>query len=403
LSLPLLAGCRVLELTETPGGAFCARLFSDLGADVLKIEPPGGDPARRRGAFPRDVPDSEASGLFLFLNTNKRSLTLDLEKPTGRDVAAGLARAVDVVVEDSAPGFLAERGLGFEDLEAANPGLVMVSLTPFGQTGPNRSWKATPLTTYHAGGHAFHLPPAPACLQHPGRAPITIGGLAGEYQTGIVAALAGLAALLGREAAGGQHVDVSKQEALIGLARSEHSRYPNEGVVVSRTNPDAPFVGGMLPCRDGWVECVVMEDHQWQALVSALDSPAWAAEPRFSSQPDRLEHAAELHRLLAAESQRWSADALYERGQAMGCPVGKALTAPEILASEQLRSRGFFSTIEHPVAGPLEYPSAPFVVAGETSLPDRPAPLLGEHNAAVLAELGFSEDEVAVLLGTGVI
>ncbi|HKP16946.1 MAG TPA: CoA transferase [Gaiellaceae bacterium] len=398
MSLPLLEGYRVLELTETPGGAFCAKLFADLGADVLKVEPRDGDPARRRGAFPRDIPDGNASGLFLYLNANKRSLTLDLAKPTASEIATRLALAVDVVVEDHTPGYLVARGLGFAELHAANPALVIISLTPFGQTGPRAGWKATPLTVYHAGGHASHLSPAT-----PHRPPVTVGGLAGEYQAGIVAALAGLAALFGREATGGQHVDVSKQEALVNLARSEHGRYPNEGVLVSRTNPDAPFVGGMLPCRDGWVECVVMEEHQWDALRTLLGEPAWTAQPAFSSQPARLEHAGELHERLAAETRTRSADELYERGQALGCPIGKVLSAPEILASGQLRSRGFFTAVDDPAAGRLEYPSVPFAAAGETRLEDRPAPRLGEHTAPVLAELGYGDDDTAALLGTGVV
>jgi crotonobetainyl-CoA:carnitine CoA-transferase CaiB-like acyl-CoA transferase len=403
VSIPLLEGYRVLEITQTPGGGFCGKFFADLGADVLKVEPREGDPARRRGPFPGGIPNHDASGLFLYLNTNKRGLTLDLDTATGAEIAAHLAANADLVVEDHPPGHLVERGLGFEALRAINPTIVLVSLTPYGQTGPKRHWKATPLTTYHAGGHAFHLPPTQRDGERPQRAPVAVGGLAGEYETGLVAALAGLAALLGRESTGGQHVDVSKQEALVNLVRSQHSRYPNEGVVVSRANPDAPFIGGVLPCRDGWVECVVLEDHQWDALATLLGEPDWMREERFASHAGRLAHAAEIHKALSDETAHRATAELYERGQGLGCPIGPVLTAPEILASEQLESRGFLTAVEHPAAGRLVHPSVPFLVDGMSPAEDRAAPLLGEHTAEILAAVGFDEEQVALLLGTAVV
>jgi CoA:oxalate CoA-transferase len=403
MAVSLLQAYSVLELSETPGGAFCAKLLADMGASVLKVEPPDGDPARSRGAFSDDVPDSEASGLFLFLNANKRGITLNLDTATGREIATRLAERADLIVEDLPPGFLSERGLGYQELSAVNPGLVLISLSPFGQTGPNRSWKATPLTTYHAGGHAYHVPSGPAARELLDRPPVAAGRLVGEFQSAMVATLAGLAALLGRNVLGGQHVDVSKQEALINLVRTEHARYPNEGVVIGRTTSDAPFVGGMLPCRDGWIECVVMEDAHWAALLELLDNPSWAAEQGFATQAERVANVDHLYECLAAETIKRSGEELYRRGQALGCPLGKVLSAPEVLACEQLEARGYFSTIKHPVAGSLRYPSLPFTMPGEPVTPDLPAPILGQENASVLRELGFDDEAVSRLSGTGVI
>ena len=216
MTAPPLVGFSALELTCTPAGAFCGRLLADLGFDVLKVEPPDGDPARRRGSFPGGFPDDEASGAFLFLNAGKRSLTLDLETATGGEIAARLAARVDVVVEELSPGVLALESV-------AN--LVVVSLTAFGRNGQRREWKAKPLTTCHAAGFVAGNPPA---------AP---PGLGGELRCGLVAAVACLRALGRRETTGGERVDISKTEALASFA--PHRSNPSKATYATVVHPVA--------------------------------------------------------------------------------------------------------------------------------------------------------------------
>ncbi len=348
MTVPLLDGFRVLELTETPAGAFCGRLLADLGCDVVKVEPLGGDEARRRGPFPGGVPDDEASAAFLFLNANKRGLTLELATATGIEIAARLAAGADVVVEDLTPGTF--------DVPADDR-LVVVSISPFGRTGPRRDWKARPLTTAHAAGHAF---PAGE-----GRPPAVAGGLFAELQCGLAAAVRCLAALAGR---GERHVDVSKHDVLAALAR-----------------PEPPSVGGMLPCRDGWIQCVVEDDRGWSSLLELLGHPAWADDPTLATQAGRLARAGEVRDLLAAETATCPVDELEARGRDLGCPVAKALLPHEVLGGGLLR------------------PSLPFAVRGETPGGDRPAPRLGADNAALLEELGFDHATSALLVATGVV
>jgi crotonobetainyl-CoA:carnitine CoA-transferase CaiB-like acyl-CoA transferase len=228
-----LAGLSVLEIGENVTAPYCAKLLADLGADVIKIEKPAlGDPSRLRGPFPDDVPHPERSALFLYLNTSKRSLTLDFETAEGQQIVRELAAQVDVLVEDRPPGHLSELGLGYAELAERNPRLIVVSITPFGQTGPNRLHRTHHLNLYHASGHVSPFASRQADADRP--APCA-GGWLGEYDAGLTAALGTLAAVFGRGVTGrGQHIDLSKQEAMMCLERVTIGRFANE--------PD-PFAG----------------------------------------------------------------------------------------------------------------------------------------------------------------
>jgi len=200
-----LAGLRVLELAENVAAPYCSKLLADLGAEVIKIERPGGDPSRQRGPFPDDRPHPERSALFLYLNTSKHSQVLDLEVEADRVRFQSLADKADVLIEDRPPGELDSIELGFEVLAKRNPGLIVCSLTPFGQTGPNRLFKSEHLNLYHGGGHS-----SPFTAPEGNRAPSKAGGYLGEYDAGLTAAVGTLAAVYARENDGrGQHIDVS--------------------------------------------------------------------------------------------------------------------------------------------------------------------------------------------------
>lgn len=399
-----LDGIRVLEVAACPGGAFAGRLLAICGAEVVKIEPPGvGDAARRRGPFVHDRPGIERSILFLYLNTGKLGLTLDLLQPRGRALFGRLAEMADVVIADAPPAVLREMGLAYELLAAGNPRLVLVCLTPFGLTGPYRDFRAYDLNVFHAGGEGYLLPNGLAWEQFPERPPLKPGGSVAEHLAGISAAIGALAALEAREGLGqGQLVDCSKQETQLVLNHVAVQRYV-DGVLETRANRSFAY-GGVIPCRDGYAELLTIEPRQWDALVRFLGGPAWAAEERFRDPVSRGKHGVEINCYLRA----WAADRprewLFRDGQAAGVPVVPYLTPEEILKSPQEAERGFFVEVDHPETGPVAHPSWPFRLSATPPAFERPAPRLGEHNELVYGEwLDLDRQALARLAEAGII
>lgn len=406
MSVGAFGSIRLLEISREPAGAYCAKLLADMGADVLKIEPPGtGDDSRRYGPFPNDVPDPERSGLHLYLDTSKRSVTLNLRSSDGRDLLLSLLRAFrpDVVIEEFTPEERSELAWDYESFAAIVPDAVLVSITPFGLTGPYSNYKSTPLTTFHAGGEGFLLPGAEGWRLYPEREPLKSGNLFGEMGCGLSAAVGTLAALFHRLAGGGgQHVDVSKQEALLSLSRVELARYPNEGFVESRATRNLP-IGGLIECKDGFVEIMPLEPHMWDALVEEMGRPEWTQAEIFRDPTTRLAHGEEATTLIAAWAKERSKEDVYHRLQARGCAAGIVSSPKDIYASEQMRVREFFRLIDHPLAGKLRYPSSPSRFS-ETPWNGTPAPLLGEHNEEVYCGLlQLSREDLARLRRLGVL
>ncbi len=377
---------RVIELADFVAGPYCGKLLADFGADVIKIEKPGrGDDARYAGPFKDDVPDPEASGMFLYLNTNKRSVELDIETPEGRAAFLELVRHADVLIEDKMPGELARLGLGYEDLRAINPNLVVTSITPFGQVGPYSGYKAYHLNLYHASGQGYLLPmwainlDVPPC-QGPGYLGLFDGGMAGATGT--------LAALFWRDAGGaGQHVDVSIQHAMMTLERSQLRRFTDEGVDPNRTGKGR-LLESLVECADGEFAVVILSSQQqWEGLWRAMGKPEWGATPPFDTQKGRADNYAELRVRLNDWAGTITQDELFHSIQREGSAAAPILTAEGVFALEQYRERGHFVTIDHPVAGPLEYVAQPTRPSNVTLAPKRPAPLLGQHTRQVLAEI----------------
>jgi crotonobetainyl-CoA:carnitine CoA-transferase CaiB-like acyl-CoA transferase len=394
----MLEGLRVLELGSGVAAPYCAKLLADLGADVVKLERPGtGDAARRLGPFPGDVPHPERSGLFLYLNTSKRSATLDLETEAGRGLLLRLIARADLLIEDRAPGELERLELDYPRLQALNPRLVVVSITPFGTTGPYRDYRSYALNLYHASGQtSFSYAEEDGEERPPPRA----GRYVAEYDAGLTAALGAMAAILGRAKTGrGQRVEVSKQEALMCLERVDIGRFTND--------PDPlPFrgaVGGMLKAKDGYFIITPVQGHQWQGLVRAMGDPDWAKADWCQDEVGRQQHREEIRREIEAWAAGLTRDEIYHRLQAEGTPVGPVRDAAEVEAWEQARARGFFRELDHPEAGPQLYPTAPYQ-SQRMRWGGRPAPLLGQHNAQVYCdELGLAPEELARLAAAGVI
>jgi CoA:oxalate CoA-transferase len=399
-----LEGIRVLEVAGFAAGPLAGRLFAINGAEVVKLEAPGlGDPARRRGPFLHDRPGPDRSALFLYLNAGKLGVTLDLTRSSGRDLFRRLAALVDVAIVDVAPALLPELGLTWERLAGANPGIVLVCLSPFGLSGPNRDWRAWDLNVFHAGGEGYLLPNGLAWEQCPDGPPLRPGGWLAEYLAGVAAATGALAALWARTRSGrGQLVDCSKQETQLVLNHVAVQRYL-DGVLETRATRSFAY-GGVIPCRDGYVELLTIEPHQWAALVRFMGSPVWACDPRFADPVSRGQHGAEINRHLREWARERTREWLYKEGQAAGVPVVPYRTPEEILKSPQETERGFFLELNHPETGPLTYPSWPFRFSETPPALHRPAPLLGEHNEAVYGQwLGLGREALAELAQAGIV
>jgi len=383
-------------------GPFCTKIMADMGAEVIKVEKPGsGDEARRRGPFPGDVPHPERSGLFIYLNTNKLGITLDHTTAQGREILSELVRKVDIVVEDSPPGALAGLGLGYEALAQLNPRLIMTSITPFGQTGPHRDYKAYPLNCIHSCGEGYVTPSG---SPFPDRPPTKLGKYTGEYEVGVYSALGTLAALYYRGITGrGQHIDMSKQETLTISCLFDHLPYSMVGMTVTRLMPRIPETG-VVPCKDGHVMCVSLEQTFWLRIRKLMGEPEWTRADWYEDQDRRREHAAEVRKGLEEWASTRTKQELHKGALEEGVALSPFFTPGEILQSELLKSRGFFTEIEHPQVGKFTGVTAPYHFSKTPWRFERAAPMLGEHNEEIYGKrLGYSRQKLAELAGQGVI
>ena len=378
-----LEGIRVLELGEGVSAPFCAKLFADYGADVIKVEPPGGDVTRRWGPFPADRPHPEKSGLFFFLNTNKRGVTLDVATEEGRERFLKLVTWADVFVENNPPQCMRRSGLDYATLSRANPDLVMISITPFGQTGPYAEWKAYDLNAYHltASGSRY--------CGRPAEPPLEQGTFSAEFFGAYTAAAWGLAAVHGRaRAGGGQHLDVSCAEAIAALfvGCQNIGAYAQEGVFERRTGIGmalgAPAT--ILPAKDGHVWMMALEPGQWNGLRRAMGDPEWARLEMFQDMFVRAQNADAIYPLIEQWTVEHTKQEIMDLCQANGCPTTALFTVDEIAAHPHLKERGYFVNVDHPVLGTVCTMNAPIRLPKSPGGPREAAPLLGEHNAEVL-------------------
>jgi crotonobetainyl-CoA:carnitine CoA-transferase CaiB-like acyl-CoA transferase len=401
MAVRILDGLTVLEVGRGVAAPYCGKLLADHGAEVIKLEEPGvGDPARRLGPFPGDRPHPERSAVFLYLNTNKRSITLDLRGEAGRHLFERLVSELDVLIEDWDETERARIGLDYEGLAVKNPRLVVTSITPFGLTGPERGYRAHPINLYHASGqtsfgYAAHV--------DDGRPPAKGAGFLTEYDAGLTAAVGTLGAVLSALATGrGQQVDVSKLEALMGLERVDIGRLTND------PNPQRwrGGIGGMLKAKDGYLMLTAAQAHQFRGVLRAMGEPDWVKPEWLEDEMVLQEHREEIQPHIEAWAAGLTRDELYHRLQAEGAAAGPVRTASEVRESEQVSARGFFAPIAHPEAGTLSYPTLPHLLSGDAGQmrPDRAAPLLGEHNEEVYCgRLGYRREELAALAAAGVI
>jgi len=391
----------VVDLTHHIAGPYCTKMLADYGAEVIKVERPGlGDPTRRAGPFPGDLPDMEKSGLFLYLNTNKKGITLNLKSTMGKAILKRLVAMADLVVESFSPRVMPSLGLGYEELVKVRPGLIMTSISSFGQTGPYRDYRASEIVAYAMGGSLY-------LIGEPDRVPLK-GPLAqAQYLTGLFACGSTLAAILRRARMGsGDHVDVSIMEAVAAVQESTTTTYAYSGTVWRRAGSRRPEAHPwtILPCRDGYVVVGVSTPVQWEMMTAMLDMPELAEDPRFATAQRRFQHADELDAILSPWFKDRTKQEIYELAQLWRVPFSPVPDLSEVASSPQLAARRYFETISHPVAGVLPYAGAPFRLGVASSRAQQPAPLLGQHNVEIYCKwLGFSKQDLVRLREQGVI
>jgi len=378
-----LEGITVVELGGFISAAYAARCLADLGARVIKVEPPDGDPARRHGPFPGGVPHPERSGLYCLLNTNKLGVTLGLSEPGDRLKLARLLDEADVLVENLHPGEARAAELSPAETARRHPALIHCSVTTFGHRGPWSGHRGHALQAGAAGGAAV-------VIGEPGRAPLPLPCSQPDFQAGINAAAGAVLALLARRRVGrGQHVDVASADVMAFYGGITSPLYTATGLAWRRAGHRASGSGGfypytILPTRDGYLCMITRSGRPWRRFVDALGSPPWAGDPRYR---DRAalgrEYPDEGDALLAPHLAERSSAELQELCRRHGIPFAMVRSTAEVSDCPQLRARDFFVAVDRAETGWLRYPGAPWRFSLTPWRVRLPAPLLGQHNAQV--------------------
>ena len=393
----ILSDVKVLELCHAASGAFCAKLLADQGADTIKVEPPGwGDQARHEPPFVGNEPHPDRSTTFLALNTNKRSITLDVEQAEGRALFLRLAKTADVIIESYKPGHLTLLGLGYEVLRAENPKAILLSIAYFGQYGPYADYKGDDLIAQALGGFLYAVtgpadrPPMGSALQ---QMELTAG------RNGVIAIMA---ALLRREQSGeGGHIDLSVMEAAVSTPSGLVHPYSYTGRSPHRGAGDKFVMDGMhLPTRDGEVTLTTAGTggRPMEVWAEFLGEPR-LLDPKFATRQSRNDNWEELRDLVAPKLMRWSNEDLMRETMAKGLVIGLVQSPEQVVNSPHLASRGYFVELDHAEAGRLKYPGPGFFFDGENVMQaTRAAPRLGEHNVEIFCErLGLTGEDLGRL------
>jgi len=397
-----LSGYRILDLADSKG-AFCTKVLADLGAEVIKIEKPSGDPGRGVSPFVNDTPHPEKSLYFLYRNTGKLGITLNLETEKGKKVFTELLKTADVLVDNSGPDYLTNLGFGYEALHAIDTGLIVNFITEFGQTGPYRDFKGSNLVDFALSGTLI-------TSGYPGRAPCLMPGSPAYDSASIHASVSIVAALYMRATTGeGQLVDTSVHET------SRTGLYPwiipNYHYAV---NPDMPpptpevrmgaSIYPVYPCKDGFIRVIALTPRQWEALVRVLGGPDVLKMPEWSDFMYRIGNAQDLYFLMQEYTMQSTMLELFEAGSREGVPIAPILKVSDFYDSPHTKAREFFTQVTHPVASAADYPGPPYKWSQAPAMIRRPAPCLGEHNERIYGdELGMTKEELAALKNAGVI
>ena len=394
-----LEGVKVLDLTHHIAGPWCTKLLADYGADVLKVERPEGDPARRMPPFYHDEVDAEKSLLFHYLNTNKRGVTLNLKDRRGVRMLKELASDADILVENFSPRVLPSLGLDFSVVSEFNPALVMVSISNFGQTGPYRDYRATDIVEYALGGLMY-------IFGAYDREPLKHALHQAQFKAGTDAASASLIAFYHQQLSGqGQHVDVSRHECMASGLRDVVNTFTYTGAVRRRQPNHSGDLTRLRATSDGFIlpNPGVSAGINWQLVVDHMGLPELDDE-KFSSASARLVNAEELGEILDNHFRTQEKAEVFHAAHRQRFIYGMIQSPEDALADPQFEARGFFVDVEHPATGPVKHPGPPFLMNGTPWEVRRPAPTLGQDNQGVLGQqLGNSDGELSLMRALGVI
>ncbi len=399
-----LKGRRVLELADEKG-AYCGKLLADMGADVIKIEPPAGDPTRHVPPFWNDEPHPDRSLLFLYMNTSKRGVTLDITRPEGQALFRRLASAADIILETLPPGYLGSLGLGYESLKEANPGLVLTSITGFGQTGPHKHFKCADIVASALGGAMY-------VTGEEDDPPVTLAGSQAYVMASTFAAASSMIALYSSSISGeGQHVDISVEETTASVTHiCGVGKWLDDDIIPRRSGTGlfASVPSGTYPCKDGMVYLMINRPLHWKSLASWINETTGNEEvlnPMFEGPSSNRQAYRDLLDVYISDlTSQFTVDEIYHEGQRRHIAFTPVNTATAVAQDPQLSARNYFIEVTHPGARSLRYPGAPYRHSETPWNLQHPAPSIGQHNEEVYCtELGVPGEDLRTLEESGII
>jgi len=404
MSKKALEGIKVLDLTRILAGPYCSMLFADLGAEVIKIEPPEGEMIRDN---PPQVKQGEGgpndrnrSAYFLSLNRNKFGITLNLKHPKAVSIFKELVKAGDVVLENYAPGVMKRLGIDYPVLRAINPRLVMASISGFGQWGPDSERIAFDIIAQAMSGLM-------SVTGHPDSPPTRVGTSLGDINAALHAAFAIMAALWHREKTGeGQYIDISMQEAMVSILEGAVVRWTVGHELLtpigSHNTNESPMAA--YHCQDGYIIIATVGNEHWHRFCKAINRPDWAADPRYATKGLRWAKRSILQGEIEKITTQYTVKEVGEmldRERVANSPI---LNIQQVVENPHLNARGYFLDVDHPVVGKAKISGFPFKLEKTPGEIDRPSPLVGEHNELILGKyLGIGPVEVEQLKKEGVL
>jgi len=405
MTTQLLSGLKVVEFGNFISAAHCTKLMADLGAEVIKVEDPiKGDESRRYGPFPGDIPNIERSGLFLYLNTSKLGITLNVTTQKGQAILKELLKEADVFVENNPPQLMKELTLDYASLKEINPRLIVTSITPYGQTGPYKNHKAYAINCCAVGGVS-------QIIGHYWREPLTAPLSQGHYQAAVSGAGATMVALLARDVTGrGQHIDISEAEVWatfhVGFGVTKYASGSGDSLRKGYLGGGMTYPAGrFIPCRDGHIAPVAPQIKMWLKFLELMGKPEWTENPRYRDRHAMQdEYPEEVDALLTPWFLERTKKELFELFEKNGIPFAPVYNVEDELNDPHLKERGFFAEINREETGMLRYPGAPYKLSKTPWTLKSAAPLLGEHNEGIYCKrLGYSMEVLETLRRTGII
>ena len=386
-----LNGLKVIELGDFISVGYAGKLLADLGADVIKVEhPESGDTIRRHGPFPGDIPDREKSGLHLFLNTNKRSITLNTSEREGREILLKLIPRVDLIISNMTLTRVEKEGLDYETLSRDNPSLILSSITVFGYDTPYRHWEGSALTATAASGISKKI-------GDPNKQPLWIPYCAADFQGGIHGAISALLALrMKRKTGSGQHAWVSVIEVMSSYVGGSGGlpAFVYQGNIGSRdgSHRSSFYPWQVVPAKDGYIEVITMVDKQWDRFIELMNNPEWSKDNRLDDRWKSFQWREDLDRYWHPWIKSRTRQELFEIFSENRLPFLPVYRIDEVAESSHLEKRSFWQTVSHPVMGTYKTMGPPYKLSNSPWSIRRSAPLLGQHNEEVYVEmLGMAE------------